>query len=268
MVYRVTRLFKRFFLRYGHIMLKPVVVLIALTMITCGCSGSQGLDQSTVTTLSSATVTTLSSVGVPQVDLPSLFGDPVGFSLENYDLQAEEFLSGGGSNQEPTTQQIHNEIQRIIMNGGIVGGPNGQLTPSASIPPQYAPLPTQPGPTQTVNTIPLPPQNTSPQQNSPNTTEATVSSVDCSLEIVQGVGVNGINANSIGYTYILSAIGPPEVTVFIKVKWSNKVEYSTLTFNQDGLAGAVFSTATARPPIVVAYSDPALSADSLSCVSV
>jgi hypothetical protein len=260
MVYRVTHLFKRFFLRYGHIMPKPVVVLIALTMIACGCSGSQGLDQSTVTTLGSA--------GVPQVDLPSLFGDPVGFSLENYDLQAEDFLSGGGSNQEPTTQQIHNEIQRIIMNGGIVGGPNGQLTPSASIPPQYAPLPTQPGPTQTVNTIPVPPQNIGQQQNSPNTTESTVSRVDCSLETVQGVGVNGIDANSVGYTYILSAIGPPEFTVFIKVKWSNKVEYSTLSFNQDGLAGAVFSTANARPPIIVAYSDPSLNTDSLSCASV
>jgi hypothetical protein len=239
---------------------KPLLVLAALTVIACGCSSSQSSDK--------FTVTTLGSMGTPQVDLPALFGEPVGFSLENYDLQGEGLPSGVSSNEEPTDQQIHNEIQRIIMNGGIVGGPNGQLTPSGSTPPQYAPLPTQPGPTQTVNTIPVPPQNIGQQQNSPNTTESTVSRVDCSLEIVQGVGVNGIDANSVGYTYILSAIGPPEFTVFIKVKWSNKVEYSTLTFNQDGLAGAVFSTANARPPIIVAYSDPALSADSLSCASV
>lgn len=241
-------------------MQKPVVVLASLTLIVCGCSGSQSSDGSTVPTLG--------SMSAPQVDLPALFGDSVGFSLENYDLQGEDSPSGVGSNQELTEQQIHNEIQRIIMNGGTVGGPNGQLTLSGSMPPQYAPLPTQPGPTQTLNTIPVPPQNLGQQQNSPNTTETTVSKVDCSIEVLQRVGGNSIGTNTVGYTYILSAVGPPEVTVFIKVKWSNKVEYSTLTFNDDGLAGAVFTTANSRTPIVVAYSDPALSADSLSCSSV
>ena len=241
-------------------MRKSCLVLPVLVVLASGCSTSQTAEVSTSTALG--------STDSPLIDLPALFGDPVGFSLENYDLQQENSVSGVGSDQEPTKQQIHNEIQRIIMNGGIVGGPNGQLTPSGSTPPQYAPLPTQPGPTQTINTIPVPPQNIGQQQNSPNTTESTVSPVDCSLEVVQDVGVNGIDTNSVGYTYILSAIGPPEFTVFIKVKWSNKVEYSTLTFNQDGLAGAVFSTANARLPIIVAYSDPALSADSLSCASV
>lgn len=241
-------------------MYKPVVVLTALTLIASGCSSSQSSDKTTVTTLG--------SLSTPRVDLPALFGEPVGFSLENYDLQGEGSPSGVGSNQELTEQQIHNEIQRIIMNGGTVGGPNGQLTPSGSIPPQYAPLPTQPGPTPTVNTSPVPPQNNGQQPNSPNTTEPTVSPVDCSLDVIQRVGGNSIGTNTVGYTYILSALGPPETTVFIKVKWSNKVEYSTLTFNEDGLAGAVFSTANSRLPIIVAYSDPALSVDSLSCSSV
>jgi hypothetical protein len=239
---------------------KSCVGFVVLAVIASGCSTPQNAGVSTSTTLGSS--------DSPLIDFPALFGDPIGFSLENYDLQGESSVLGVDSDQEPTKQQIHDEIQRIIMNGGIVGGPNGQLTPSGSTPPQYAPLPTQPGPTQTVNTIPVPPQNIGQQQNSPNTTESTVSRVDCSLEVVQDVGVNGIDASSVGYTYILSAIGPPETTVFIKVKWSNKVEYSTLTFNQDGLAGAVFSTANSRQPIIVAYSDPALSADSLSCSSV
>jgi hypothetical protein len=239
---------------------KSFLALAVLVVLASGCSTSQNAEVSTSTALG--------STDSPVIDLPALFGDPVGFSLENYDLQGEGSPSGVSSNEELTEQQIHNEIQRIIMNGGIVGGPNGQLTPSGSTPPQYAPLPTQLGPTQTVNTIPVPPQNIDQQQNSPNTTESTVSPVDCSLEIGQGVGVNSIGTNIVGYTYILSAIGPPEFTVYIKVKWSNKVEYSTLTFNQDGLAGAVFPTANARPPIIVAYSDPALSTDSLSCASV
>ena len=241
-------------------MRKPLVVLAALTMIACGCSSTEGSDKSTVTTLGFN--------GAPQVDLSSLFGNPVGFSLENYDLQEENSASGVSSDQEPTEQQIHDEIQRIIMNGGIVGGPNGQLTPSGSTPPQYAPLPTQPGPNQTINTSPVPPQNIGQQQNSPNTTESMLSSVDCSLEVIQGEGVNGVGGNTVGYTYILSAIGPTQSTVFIKVKWSNKVEYSTLTFNKNGKAGAIFSTTNARPPIVVAYSDPSLSAASLSCSSI
>jgi hypothetical protein len=245
---------------YGQTVRKSCLVLAVLVVLASGCSTPQNAEVSTSPTLG--------STNSPVIDLPALFGDPVGFSLENYDLQGGHSASGVGSDQEPTKQQIHDEIQRIIMNGGIVGGPNGQLTPSGSTPPQYAPLPTQPGPNQTINTSPVPPQNIGQQQNSPNTTESTLSSVDCSLEVIQGEGVNGVGGNTVGYTYILSAIGPTQSTVFIKVKWSNRVEYSTLTFNEDGRAGAIFSTANARPPIVVAYSDPALSAASLSCSSI
>lgn len=243
------------FLGYGQIVHNPRVVLVALAVLATGCSTTQGSEMPTSTTMASSEA--------PPVDLSALFGDPVGFSLENYDLEGATGIGGADSAQQLSDQQIHDEIQRIIMNGGIVGGPNGQLTPSGSIPPQFAPLPTQPGPSPTMNTSPVPPQNTFQQQVSPNSTETPIPSVDCSLRVVQGVGVAGIS-----YTYVLSAIGPKLLTLYIKVKWSNKVEYSTLTFDQEGSAGAVLSATNPRPPVVVAYSDPALSADSLSCSSV
>ena len=244
------------FLGYGPIVHNPRLVFVALVVLATSCSTTQGTEM--------PISTTVASPEAPPVDLSALFGNPVGFSLENYDLEGATGIDEADSAQQLNDQQIHDEIQRIIMNGGVVGGPNGQLTPSGSIPPQFAPLPTQPGPdpNPSMNTSPVPPQNTFQQQISPDSNGTIIPSVDCSLRVVQGVGFAGIS-----YTYVLSAIGPKLLTLYIKVKWSNKVEYSTLTFDQEGSAGAVLSATNPRPPVVVAYSDPALSTSSLSCSS-
>ena len=234
-------------------MYKTCLALIAVSLTVTGCTTSKNAEVAT---------STIPPTANPQsVDLSSLFGDPVSFALENYDLESTRGGTELDPSQQYSDQQMHNEIQRIILNGGIVGGPNGQLTPSGSIPAQLAPLPTQPAPIP--NTIFVPPQSNGTQPVSPEIEESEVSPVDCSLEIVQGVTENGS-----GYLYIVSAVGPSLSTLFIKVKWLNKTEYSTLTLNQKGEGGTVLLTSSPRPPIIVAYSDPALSADSLSCSSV